>query len=109
MAVTQGRTGFQQTISNGGTWDVLFEAGTDGAPMRGIELSCITQNANIRITGGDIHRKADATLATETLVAGDLPKERFCFRGDIGMIVKVEAQAVVDGAQITWAPILNSN
>lgn len=101
---TQGRTGFQDALTGTGTWDVLYATPTDGEPLKGVSLGATDQDVLYRITG--LHNFPDGTFAEERVVAGTTV-ERFSFKGDRGVITKIEAKAAVAGAKATWAPVAN--
>lgn len=105
MADLNARAMYQQSLTGVGTWDVIFNAGTasSGLPLRGVELSCVTQDVLVRIYG--LHDSA-ATIVSERLVAGASPVQRFSFNNVRGLITKIEANPVVAGGKVTLNPII---
>lgn len=115
MSFTQGRTGYQQDITEDDNHIVLFDSSTDGKPLRGVELSCQTEDVLVTVyglhdtpasvsAGGD----SDEDRAYERIIADAAPVQRFAFHGDHGLITKIVAILPLGGspATITWNPCL---
>lgn len=104
MAATRGRTGYAQTLSASGTWDTIFDAGLDGQAPRIMRFSCTVQDVLLEVN--PVHTKADGSLTSVRLIAGDPAIEIAATRASQGYITKVRAQAVTTGAVLNWDIVL---
>lgn len=105
MAITPGRTGYQQAAIV--TYETIFDSSiaAHGDPLMGVELLAETQDVYIKIHG--LNSLKDGTVAIERLRAGTKVERLVPPRGSNGggRITKLEAAYVTSGALLSWNPI----
>lgn len=106
------RSGFEQSVtvigdpSNTENWQVIYDSEQDrntcGTPFKTVWFKVTgTTGVNIHICG--IH-DVDGTRLFESHEPDGVEHERTAYRGDIGLITRIEVNAAVVGGKISWGP-----
>jgi hypothetical protein len=111
-ATTIKRTGMGINVnvtgdpSNPDNWQVIYDSEQDrntcGTPFKTVWFKVTgTTGVNIHICG--IH-DVDGTRLFESHEPDGVEHERTAYRGDIGLITRIEVNAAVVGGKISWGP-----
>ncbi|RMH10482.1 MAG: hypothetical protein D6698_17605 [Gammaproteobacteria bacterium] len=117
MAVTAGRTGFQQTLAGG--LETIFDAynysssqdsngNVHGSPLKGVEITAHSQDLLVYIHG--LNTVTDGSDGTSTVIAERVPAgstiQRYAYEGRSGLINKIEVDDTGVPGEVSWAPLM---